>query len=139
MIRKKIKGIGSRAASSPRTEPNFYAMEPCPQDSGRYYSIMSSDEKNLSSSQKEYPHLDQFIINNTKSDILQESTSCVFSSSEQLKTPHVDQYPRADETRSVANEFPYRSPATMTDECGMQDGERVYFAGRAFRYLNWER
>lgn len=29
MIRTRVKGNGSKAASSPSTEPNFYAMEPC--------------------------------------------------------------------------------------------------------------
>lgn len=30
MSRIRVKGNGSKAASSPATEPNFYVMEPCP-------------------------------------------------------------------------------------------------------------
>jgi hypothetical protein len=30
MVRTRVKGNGSKAASSPATEPNFYVMEPCP-------------------------------------------------------------------------------------------------------------
>ena len=29
MVRTRVKGNGSKAASSPSTEPNFYIMEPC--------------------------------------------------------------------------------------------------------------
>jgi hypothetical protein len=29
MVRTRVKGNGSKAASSPATEPNFYTMEPC--------------------------------------------------------------------------------------------------------------
>lgn len=29
MVRTRVKGNGSKAAASPATEPNFYAMEPC--------------------------------------------------------------------------------------------------------------
>ena len=29
MVRTRVKGNGSKAASSPSTEPNFYAMQPC--------------------------------------------------------------------------------------------------------------
>jgi len=31
MVRTRVKGTGTKAASSPTTEPNFYAMEPCPE------------------------------------------------------------------------------------------------------------
>ena len=32
MIRTRVKGNGTKAAASPSTEPNFYAMESCPPD-----------------------------------------------------------------------------------------------------------
>jgi hypothetical protein len=32
MVRTRVKGNGMKAASSPDTEPNFYAMEPCVED-----------------------------------------------------------------------------------------------------------
>ena len=38
MVRTRVKGNGSKAASSPATEPNFYTMEPCherPDDGNR--------------------------------------------------------------------------------------------------------
>lgn len=39
MIRTRVKGTGKKAASSPTTEPKFYAMEPCPESA---QSVLSS-------------------------------------------------------------------------------------------------
>lgn len=46
MIRTRVKGNGKKAASSPTTEPNFYAMEPCPESAQsipHYYDACARD------------------------------------------------------------------------------------------------
>lgn len=45
MIRTRIKGNGMKAASSPNTEPNFYAMEYCFDDKCRYYTKIDECKK----------------------------------------------------------------------------------------------
>ena len=45
MVRTRVKGNGSKAASSPATEPNFYTMTPCTEDPvRRHVSIGSFSE-----------------------------------------------------------------------------------------------
>jgi len=47
MIRTRVKGNGSKAASSPSTEPNFYAMEPCLEEvDGRTVDTAMLDSSN---------------------------------------------------------------------------------------------
>ncbi len=45
MVRTRVKGNGSKAASSPSTEPNFYAMEPCREEIFPRSNIIVPDAK----------------------------------------------------------------------------------------------
>lgn len=47
MTRTRVKGNGSKGASSPETEPNFYSMTPCSESkpSESYPSVLSDDSK----------------------------------------------------------------------------------------------
>jgi len=45
MVRTRVKGNGSKAASSPSTEPNFYAMEPCYEETAPKCDVLMPDTK----------------------------------------------------------------------------------------------
>jgi hypothetical protein len=77
MVRTRVKGNGMKAASSPDTEPNFYAMEPCEdhepdRDTNRIMMesdmIMTNTESSTSSSSRRsisasamFPSLEQAV------------------------------------------------------------------------------
>eukprot|EP00934_Nitzschia_sp_Nitz4_P002717 Nitzschia sp. Nitz4//scaffold54_size114964//21447//22593//NITZ4_003838-RA/size114964-augustus-gene-0.1-mRNA-1//1//CDS//3329554312//2707//frame0 len=115
MMRTRVKGNGSKAASSPATEPDFYSMEPCVDTSS---SSTCNEDRNQGT--EEYMAVDASQPELPVSSTLLESNHVLVSPP---RSPMLIQ----------------STDGCSEDSFGLQEenhsGDQVYFEGLPFHYL----
>jgi hypothetical protein len=141
-----------KAAASPDTEPDFYAMEPCPDDDSDAFSKDEyvAAEPAKSSKTKDKKHL---VMENRSDFFLRDVASSVFSDF-RPSTPVSSSSSSVDIERHAAVVSEYSSPVFTVPPGDMlatyyhqsfgsdspkrnfENGDVVFFEGHKFRYLD---
>lgn len=144
MVRTRVKGNGMKAASSPSTEPNFYAMEPCfdackssiiSDDSSREGEDrmwkMDSDPIPSSIMKKPFPSLDSV---GPRAVVSLPSTP----QQEPRKLSALEWPSGLSVANPLSKETAGPGLIPMCDEFDAfpQNGDEVFFEGLKFRYLD---
>lgn len=139
MTRTRVKGNGMKAASSPSTEPNFYAMEPCYESDEPYVPPMEPicEEEDSEPAIHSIPMVSSM-----------DSTA-----SGALVPPAVVSQPSTPQqlAKAVADDWPMNvyiplpsstldGPSFIDDDffpSPPRNGDEVFFEGHKFRYLDY--
>jgi len=148
MARTRVKGNGSKGASSPETEPNFYKMPPASETLSSHAggpSIVSAEaEENIEDSHNVVPIEVQVpydsLTSVTGRDDLPELSAVTSSLSMTSLPPLPMVSPVIEGRQMIAPPSPmylteFVSTPNVVDEAGAHSGDMLHFEGLPFHYL----